>query len=238
VTPGAVRLAGEDRLTTARGGVVIGVFLRTGSGQRELVIVQWHQLRRHAIGRATDVVETAFHTDRKLARSLDARIEQRSDPLHLRVRDVRVPVRHRAPTGVGVQVNAGKTKRGRQHRGPRLAIGAEPFAILIQLGVVLARPPSFSARAPRPRGRFRAVADRASDPCERLRSPRSGRRRGSRRSRRERLAEAWAGAASSRREDRQHALSAERARLHRHHDALRPPGACTCAERVQLFSAV
>ena len=50
------------------------------------------------------------------ARCLSAVVEEVAVPVHLEVRDERVPVRDRAPAGVRVEVHAGQPERGRDQR--------------------------------------------------------------------------------------------------------------------------
>ena len=61
--------------------------------------------------------------------------------MHLRGRDVRVPVRGRAPTRVRAEVHAGEPEGRRDHRGGALPVGAKALSVLVQLRVVFAGTP-------------------------------------------------------------------------------------------------
>src|SRR5262249_16982410 len=118
------------------------------------------------------VAKAEMGRDRKLRGVVQARIPEPANPAHLEVRDRRVPVRHGAPPGPGVQVDAAQAERGWYQRGAGYSVRVphtvarlrrvEGFAVEKQLGVELARPPAVVRAAKRVLGatciRFRTSA--------------------------------------------------------------------------------
>src|ERR1051326_8263634 len=113
-----------------------------GRGDGELIEVQCRQLAAHEIGRAAGIERTALRRHRVLVRIVEPLVEERSRAVHLGRRDIGVPVRHRAESGPGVEVHAGKTKRGGYQRARLSAVGPEGPAVLVQYGVEATRTPA------------------------------------------------------------------------------------------------
>lgn len=72
---------------------------------------------------------------------IEPRVEERPLAAHLGVRDVGVPVGHRAPAGPCVVVHTREAERGREQRGGGLPIRTEGFAVMEELGIEFPRPP-------------------------------------------------------------------------------------------------
>src|SRR5205823_10089009 len=97
--------------------------------ERQLVEVKSSELRRDQVGVVTHVSEAGLRRDRELRRVVQPRIEEGSLAMHLEVRDEGVPVRHRAPSGPGVQVDTGQAEGGWDERRGVLAVGAQRLSV-------------------------------------------------------------------------------------------------------------
>ena len=110
-------------------------------------------------GSLSHVAEARARRDRELRRVVQPGIEEGALAVHLEIGDERVPVRHGAPAGVGVQVDAGEAERRRDQRRRGLAVRPERLAVEEQLGVELARSPAVRAPcAPSAWSRLQQVA--------------------------------------------------------------------------------
>src|SRR5689334_6568013 len=93
VTLRALRLAIEERRATCRGRCVETSRRRSRCRDCELIKMKRRKFCRDQIRIAAHVAETRACSDRKLHRIVESRIAERSLPVHLEVRDERVPVR-------------------------------------------------------------------------------------------------------------------------------------------------
>src|SRR5262245_43048486 len=103
--------------------------------------MECRQLCGHQIRVVTNVPVSRLDGDRELFWIVESRIEEGSLSAHLCVRNVRIPMRDRTPTGIGVVIHTGQTKGGRKQGGGGLAVGAKRLSIVHQLSVKLSRPP-------------------------------------------------------------------------------------------------
>ena len=138
----AAGLALEERLPARGGGAVERPWRRSRRRNRKLVELQGRELRGDAVVIALAVAKTSASGDGELAAIVETGIEEDALSLHLVVRHVRVPVRHRAPARVGVQVDPGEPEGGGKQRRSRLAIGPERLPVDVQFGVELPRAPA------------------------------------------------------------------------------------------------
>src|SRR3954447_6045413 len=83
-----------------------------------------------------------FRRGGKLLRLVQPRIVESPLAVHLCVRDIGVPVRHAAPSGIGVQVDAGETKGGGQQSRSAFAVRPKGLTVHIELRVVSPRSPA------------------------------------------------------------------------------------------------
>ena len=86
--------------------MVIKIIGRLWRWDRQLINLQRGQLGRDQVGYVARIVHGVALRDWEL-RSIHARIEMCPAAVHLEIRDVRIPIRHAAPTGVSVQVLSG-----------------------------------------------------------------------------------------------------------------------------------
>ncbi len=100
------------------------------------------ELRGDLVVLRAQVGRSGLRRHRELLPVAHPRIEEPPLPVHLRDRNVGVPVRDRAPPRVRVQVDARQTERRGQDRRAALPVGPERLAVLVQLGVVLPGAPA------------------------------------------------------------------------------------------------
>ena len=110
--------------------------------KRELVDLQRRQLRRDQVALVPDVSEAGARCDRELARVVQPVIAEVPDPVHLEVRDERVPVRDRAPTRICVEVDAVEAEGRRDQCRRGFPVRPEALAVKKELRVELARAPA------------------------------------------------------------------------------------------------
>ena len=108
-----------------------------------MIEVERGKLRGDFIRCVPDVSQAGLGRERELSLVVQAGIEERPFAVHLGVGHVRVPVRHAAPTGVGVKVHTRQTKRRWKNGRCRTPLRPGRLAILVQFSVVLAGPPAF-----------------------------------------------------------------------------------------------
>src|SRR5262249_26336704 len=138
----AVRLAREERLSPPGRRLVEAVLGRLGGDEGKLIEMQRRQLGRDLVGVVANVPIAGLGGDGELFRILEPRIKERAFAVHLRIGNVRVPMRNRPPAGPGVIVHARQTKSRWQQSSGRLTIGAHGLAIVRQLRVKLAWSPT------------------------------------------------------------------------------------------------
>ena len=132
----------EDRLPARGRGRIERPGFRFRRRDRELVVVQARELGGDEVLRGARVPRSGFRGHRIFRRVVQPRIEVHARAVHLRDGDVGVPVRHRSPAVVGVQVDACEPERGRNHGRAALAVGPCGLSVLVELGVVLAGAPA------------------------------------------------------------------------------------------------
>src|SRR5438128_8393802 len=136
------RLPFEDALSSRSGALVVAVLRWLRRRQRKLVEVQRRQLRAHPVLSGSRMPDPGLGGQGKFVAVIEAAVEERSPAAHLRVGDVGVPVRHRAPARVGVEVYSRQPERGREQRGRRRAVWPERLPIDVELGIVFPWPPT------------------------------------------------------------------------------------------------
>src|SRR5439155_4931012 len=145
VTPRALCLAAEKRLATRRGCFIEAPHWGRWSGNGQLINVKRRQFRSHKIRGVSNVSKAIRGSDRELCGIVQAWVKEGPFAVHLEIRDKCVPVRDRAPTGPGVQIDARKPESRRQQRGT--ATWGQRFAVHEDFGVELPRPPAVENRA-------------------------------------------------------------------------------------------
>src|SRR3954454_22541063 len=118
--------------------------------------MQCGQFRSYQINLIGDVTEMVRRRDWELRGVIETGIEERSLPVHLQIRDKRIPIRHGAPARPRVEVNASETKRRRNQRRTRnirsrdstitYLLRVESLAVHKELGVEFSRPPTVKHR--------------------------------------------------------------------------------------------
>ena len=98
--------------------------------------MQRRELRRDQVGCIPDVIETMFRGNRNSIRVFERGSEERALPVHLCIGDVRIPVGHRAPPRVRVEVHTCEPERRRQPGRGVLAVRTKRLSVLVQFSVV------------------------------------------------------------------------------------------------------
>src|SRR5579864_1819262 len=139
----AFALAAEDRLTTFRRSGVEAAHRRLRCLQRELVVVERGQLRRHLVGVMAEFEKAASDRRRVLGRIVEPLVVEVSVAVHLEVGDVGVPVGDVAEAARPcVEILAEMAVGGRDPDRGRLAVRPETDGVNVDLGVVEAGAPA------------------------------------------------------------------------------------------------
>src|SRR6187455_3713153 len=113
------------------------------------------------------MTKTLPRGNRELRVVVEARVEEGSLAVHDVNGYIRVPVRHAAPAGRGVQIDAGEAERRRDQDGSRLAIGTKCLAVHQQQSIGAARTPGVQNRSHRGDIGAEEIGDRLEPWCER-----------------------------------------------------------------------
>ena len=117
-------------------------FRRRGGGYRQSIEMERSQFLCHEVGRVPQIVKARCCAGWKLGPVFQSRIEEGSLADHLGIRNIRIPVRHTAPSCLGMQMDPGEGKGGREHRRGRFLVWAKSLTIVIQFSIIFAGSPT------------------------------------------------------------------------------------------------
>src|SRR5215213_8578705 len=137
----------EHSLTSCGSGGIKAAGRRRRRGDCELKELKRRKFRGDQIRITAHVTKTCTRCNRKLHWIIQARIVERTLPVHLEVCDERVPMRHRSPAGPGMKIHACKTESRRQESCRGFAVRTESLAVEKQLRIELARSPALQNRS-------------------------------------------------------------------------------------------
>src|SRR6266568_8246281 len=131
----ALALAVEDFLAPLCSSRVETPHGRLRRLEGELIGMKCGKLGRYQVRGAARIPRAAPRGHRILDGVAQALIEESPRAVHLRHRDIGVPIRHRTEAGPGVEIHPGKTERGWDQRARLSAVRTEGLAILVELRV-------------------------------------------------------------------------------------------------------